>query len=105
MSDLSVEPLPAVPEMGLNNCQDVRLPHDKEIIAFDLYLRTGIFAIKNRISDLNGDRLVFFTRTGGYHRTALRFFLSCVRNDNATGSFFFSRSWLHYYPISKRGNV
>ena len=86
-------------------CKDVRFAHDEEIIAFDLDLRTGIFAIQNSVSDLNSNRLVFFAGTSGYHGTTLRLFFGCVRNDNATGSFFFSRSWLHYYPISKRGNV
>lgn len=90
---------------ALNNCQDVRFPHDEEIVAFYLDLRTGIFAIQDGVSDLDSHRLIFFTGTGGYNRTALRLFFGCVRDDNATGSFFFSRSWLHYYPISKRGNV
>ena len=89
----------------LNDSEDVRLPHDKEIVAFDLDLCTGIFAIQNSVTDLHSHRLVLFTRTCGDNRAALRLFFGCVGNDNATGSFFFSWSWLHYYPISKRGNV
>src|SRR6185312_8018091 len=89
----------------LNDSKNVGLPHDKEIVTFDLDLRTGIFAIQDGVTDLHGHWLILFTGTRGHNRTALRLFLGRVRNDNATGSFFFSGSWLHYYPISKRGNV
>lgn len=77
-----------------NDSQDVLFPHDEEVIAVELDIRSAIFGKEHPVTRLylQCDTLTFiigFARTNCNDLALCRFFLGTVRNYNPTCSFFF----------------
>jgi hypothetical protein len=77
--------------VALNDAHDVRLLHDQEFLAVELYLGARPFTEQDAIARLHleGDDLALLvagSRTGCDDLTLHRLFLSSIRNDDAPHS-------------------
>lgn len=90
---------------ALYYCQYIALSHYQQISAFYLDLSSCIFAVKNCISCLYRYRFIFLARACSKHDATGWFFFCSIRNDDTTGSFFFSGSRFYDHPVMQRSNV
>lgn len=69
------------------NSQHITLTHDQIFHAVEFHFSTGIFSVEHGIAGFQYHFFVFGSVAGSQNFTLKRFFLSGVRNDDATSCF------------------
>lgn len=82
--------------------EDVALPHYKILLALDLDLGPGVFAIENLVALLDLHLLVLGAFAGGEHGSAEGFLLCGVGDYDTCDCCFLGRGRLDEHPVSKR---
>src|SRR5690606_4959396 len=90
---------------GLDDCQNIALPHHQVVGTVEFEFGAGILSIKDGVPDLDGDLFVLGSGAHGHNIAFLGFFLGRVGNDDARGGLGLGLKRLDQHTIRQRSDI